>query len=185
MIRNNSRNDPKYFSIIFKLLLEIILPNFRNNSQNFYISFSKLYEICLELFFKNFKKIHFWIFIHMHFKLKLKNLWVTLPYKRNRSNTENIECRPVTSLLRTSPPCLLITLGWYSLLSHCFETAHWAAYSKETTCILEMELEIPFRLLPHAYCWCCDNSLLGEVSKLYHPAYGLDLALNNFYCTPP
>ncbi len=33
----------------------------------------------------------------MHFKLKLKNLRVTVPYNHNRSNTENIECRPVMS----------------------------------------------------------------------------------------
>ncbi len=32
--------------------------------------------------------------------MKVKNLWVTVPYKRNRSNTENVKCRPVMSLLQ-------------------------------------------------------------------------------------
>ncbi len=60
-------------------------------------------------FSRKFKKINFGIFTHIHFKLKLKDLWLTVLYKRNRSNTENIECRPVMSLLQlplTNDPIL-------------------------------------------------------------------------------
>ncbi len=95
MIRNIFRQFPNYFWKLFS-------QNFRNNSRNFPIFFSKLYKICFENFLKNFKKIHFWIFIHIHLKLKFKNLWVTVSYKCNRSNTDDIECRLVMSLLELS-----------------------------------------------------------------------------------
>ncbi len=104
--------------IISKLFLEIILPNFPKYFEIFWYFSRKLYEICFENFLENLKKIRFWIIIYTHFRLKLKNLWVTVPYKRNRSNTENIKCRLVMSLLIryirsfSGPDPLVDTFSW-------------------------------------------------------------------------
>ncbi len=118
------RNNPKYFLIIFKLFLEIILSNFPKIIFEIFWYFSrKLYEICFENFLKNFEKIHFWILTPNHFKLKLKNLWVTVPHKRNRSNTENIESRPVMSLLQLYPLSWVHTMcGSYSWCVMCHDS---------------------------------------------------------------
>ncbi len=132
---NISRNFQKYFwkfseifqnnfrdFLKFSKWSKIFFDNFQNISGNYFPKFSeiileifwyfsrKLYEIYFENFLKNFKKIHFWIFTHTHFKMKLKNLRMTILYKCKRSNTENLECRPVMSLLscplRTNEPDL-------------------------------------------------------------------------------
>ncbi len=85
---------------------EIFFDNFQTISWKYSTKFSKiifeifwyfsriLYKLCFENFLEN-------LFLNIyHADFKLKYLCVTVRYKCNRSNTENIECRPVMSLLQ-------------------------------------------------------------------------------------